>query len=94
MGSKEYGLDISVPIGNENKMNNKENHPYRNWLEDPSLSKALDKIIQESRERLKQKRHYQNKGDDNQNYNRGNNQNDDTNSGDYIYYDYIVSSCE
>lgn len=34
-------------------MNNKENHPYQNWLENPNLSKALDKIIQESRERLK-----------------------------------------
>lgn len=74
-------------------MNNKENYPYRNWLEDPSLSKALDKIIQESRERLKQKRCYQNKNDDDKNYNRGNNQNDNTNSDDCSCYDHIVSSC-
>ena len=94
MGSKEYGLDISVSIRNENKMNNKEDHPYQNWLEDPSLSEALDKIIQESKERLKQKRHHQNKNNDDQNYNRGNNQNDDTNSDDYICYDYIISSYE
>lgn len=75
-------------------MNNKENYPYQNWLEDPNLSEAFDKIIQESRERLKQKRYYQNKNDDDQIYNRGNDQNDNTNSNDYICYDYIVSSCE
>lgn len=75
-------------------MNNKENNLYQNWLENPNLSEAFDKIIQESRERLKQKRHYQNKNDDDQNYNRGNYQNDNTNSDDYICYDYIVSSCE
>nr|DAJ83050.1 MAG TPA: hypothetical protein [Caudoviricetes sp.] len=75
-------------------MNNKENHPYQNWLENLNLSKALDKIIQESRERLKQKRYHQNKNNDDRNYNRGNNQNDNTNSGDYICCDYIVSSCE
>lgn len=39
-------------------MNNKESHPYQSWLEDPNLSKALDKIIQESKERLKQKRYH------------------------------------
>lgn len=75
-------------------MNNKENHLYQNWLENPNLSEALDKIIQESRERLKQKRYHQNKNDYDRNYNRGNNQNDNTNSDDYICYDYIVSSCE
>lgn len=75
-------------------MNNKESYLYQSCLEDPNISKALDKIIQESRERLKQKRHYQNKGDDDQKYNIGNDQNDNTNSDDYIYYDYIVSSCE
>ena len=75
-------------------MNDKENHSYQNWLENPNLSKALDKIIQESRERLKQKRYHQNKNNDDRNYNRGNNQNDNTNSDDYICYDYIVSSCE
>lgn len=75
-------------------MNNKEDHPYQNWLENPNLSEAFDKIIQESRERLKQKRHYQNKNNDDRNCNRGNNQNDNTNSDDYICYDYIVSSCE
>lgn len=75
-------------------MNNKENYPYRNWLEDPSLSKALDKIIQESRERLKQKRYHQNKNDDDQTCNRGNDQNDNTDYNDYSCYDYIVSSCE
>lgn len=75
-------------------MNNKENHPYQNWLEDLSLSEALDKIIQKSRERLKQKRHHQNKNNDDRNYNRGNNKNDNTNSDDYICYNYIVSFCE
>lgn len=75
-------------------MNNKEEHLYQSWLENPNFSKALDKIIQESRERLKQKRYHQNKRDDDQNYNRGNYQNDNTNSDDYICYDYIVSSCE
>ena len=75
-------------------MNNKESYPYRSWLEDPNFSKALDKIIQESRERLKQKRHHQNKRDDDQNYNRGNDQNDNINSDDYSCYDYIVSSCQ
>lgn len=75
-------------------MSNKENHPYQNLLENPNLSEALDKIIQESRERLKQKRHHQNKNDDDQNYNRGNDQNDNTNPDDYNYYDHIVSSCE
>lgn len=74
-------------------MNNKEDHPYQNWLENPNLSEAFDKIIQESRERLKQKGHYQNKNDDDQNCNRGNNQNDNANSDDYSCYDYIVSSC-
>ena len=34
-------------------MNNKENHPYQNWLENPNFSEALDKIIQISKERLK-----------------------------------------
>ena len=75
-------------------MNNKENHPYQNWLENPNLSKALDNIIQESRERLKQKRYHQNKNNDDRNCNRGNNQNDNTNSDDYSCYDYIISSCE
>ena len=75
-------------------MNNKENHLYQNWLENPNLSKALDKIIQESREILKQKRYHQNKNNDDQNYNRGDDQNDNTNSDDYICYDYIVPSCE
>lgn len=74
-------------------MNNKEKYPYQSWLENPNLSESFDKIIQESRERLKQKRHYQNKNDDDQNYNRGNDQNDNTNSDDYSYYDYIISSC-
>lgn len=76
-------------------MNNKEDHLYRNWLEDPNLSKALDKIIQISKERLKQKKYHQNKNDDiGQNYNRRDSQNDNINSDDYNYYDYIVSSCE
>lgn len=75
-------------------MNNKESHLCQSWLEDPNISKALDKIIQESRERLKQKRYYQNKRDDDQNYNRGNDQNDNNNSDDYSCYDYIVSSCK
>lgn len=75
-------------------MNNKESHPYQSCLENPDFSEALDKIIQESKERLKQKRYHQNKNDDYRNYNRGNNQNDNTNSDDYICYDYIVSSCE
>lgn len=75
-------------------MNNKEDHPYQNWLEDPNFSEVLDKIIQKSRERLKQKRHYQNKRDDGQNYSRGNDQNDNNNSDDYSCYDYIISSCE
>lgn len=76
-------------------MNNKEGHPYQNWLENPNLSEAFDKIIQESRERLKQKRYHQNKrDDDDQNYNRGNDQNDNANSDDYSCYDYIISSCE
>lgn len=76
-------------------MNNKEDHPYQNWLEDPNLSEALDKIIQESRERLKQKRYHQNKNNDiGQNYNRRDSQNDNINSDDYSYYDYIVFSCE
>lgn len=74
-------------------MNNKESCSYQSWLEDPNISKALDKIIQESRERLKQKRYHQNKRDDDQNYNRGNDQNDNANSDDYSCYDYIVSSC-
>lgn len=74
-------------------MNNKEDHPYQNWLENTNLSEVFDKIIQESRERLKQKRHYQNKNDNGQNYNRGNNQNDNTNSDDYSCCDYIISSC-
>lgn len=75
-------------------MNNKENNLYQNWLENHNLGEVLDKIIQESRERLKQKRYHQNKNDDDQNYNRGNNQNDNTNSDDYSCYDYIISSCE
>ena len=75
-------------------MDNKENHPYQNLLENPNLSEALDKAIQESRERLKQKRYHQNKYDDDQKYNIGNDQNDNTNSGDYSCYDYIISSCE
>lgn len=75
-------------------MNNKEDHPCQSWLKDPNLSEALDKIIQESRERLKQKRYHQNKNDYDQNYNIGNDQNDNTNSNDYSCYDYIVSSCE
>ena len=76
-------------------MNNKENNLYQNWLENPNLSDALDKIIQESRERLKQKRHHQNKNNDiGQNYNRRDSQNDNINSDDYSYYDYIVFSCE
>lgn len=75
-------------------MNNKENNLYSNWLENPNLSEALDKIIQGSKERLKQKRHHQNKNNDDRNYNRGNNKNDNTNSDDCSYYDYIVSSCE
>nr|DAV88860.1 MAG TPA: hypothetical protein [Caudoviricetes sp.] len=75
-------------------MNNKEKHLYQSWLENPNFSKALDKIIQESKERLKQKRYHQNKNNDDRNCNRGNNQNDNTNSDDYICYDYIVSSCE
>lgn len=75
-------------------MNNKEKYSYQSWLENPNLSKVLDKIIQESRERLKQKRYHQNKNDDNQNYNRGNGQNDNTNFDNYSCYDYIVSSCE
>lgn len=75
-------------------MNNKEDHPYQNWLENSNLSEALDKIIQESRERLKQKRYHQNKNNYDRNYNRGNNQNDNTNSNDYSCYDYIISSCE
>lgn len=74
-------------------MNNKEDHLYRNWLEDTNLSKAFDKIIQESRERLKQKRHHQNKNDDDRNYNRGNDQNDNANSDNYNCCDYIISSC-
>lgn len=37
-------------------MNNKESHSYQIWLEDPNISEAFDKIIQESRERLKQKK--------------------------------------
>lgn len=75
-------------------MNNKESHPYQSWLEDQGFSEALDKIIQESRERLKQKRYHQNKNDYYQTCNRGNDQNDNTNSNDYSCYDYIVSSCE
>ena len=76
-------------------MNNKESNLYQNWLENPNLSEALDKIIQESRERLKQKKCHQNKNNDiGQNYNRRDNQNDNINSDDYSYYDYIVSSCE
>ena len=75
-------------------MNNKEGHLCQSWLEDPNLSEALDNIIQESRERLKQKRYHQNKNDYDQTCNRGNDQNDNTNSDDYICYDYIVSSCE
>ena len=75
-------------------MNNKESHLYQSWLENPNLSEVLDNIIQESRERLKQKRCHQNKNNYDRNYNRGNNQNDNTNSDDYICYDYIVSSCE
>lgn len=76
-------------------MNNKENHPYQNWLENPNLSEAIDKIIQISKERLKQKKYHQNKNDDiGQNYNRRDSQNDNINSDDYNYYDYIVSSCE
>lgn len=75
-------------------MNNKENNLYQNWLENPNLSEALDKIIQESRERLKQKRYHQNKNDYDQTCNRRNDQNNKTNSNDYSCYDYIVSSCE
>ena len=75
-------------------MNNKENNLYQNWLENPNLSEALDKIIQESRERLKQKRYHQNKRDDDQNYNRGNDQNNNTNFDDYSCCDYIISSCQ
>lgn len=75
-------------------MNNKENNLYQNWLENPNFSEALDKIIQESRERLKQKRYHQNKNDYDQTCNMGNDQNDNTNSNDYSCYDYIVSSCE
>lgn len=76
-------------------MNNKENNLYQNWLENPNLSEALDKIIQISKERLKQKKYHQNKNDDiGQNYNRRDSQNDNINSDDYNYYDYIVSSCE
>lgn len=74
-------------------MNNKESHLYQSWLKDPNIGKVLDKIIQESREKLKQKRYHQNKRDDDQNCNRGNNQNDNNNSDDYSCYDYIVSSC-
>lgn len=74
-------------------MNNKENNLYQNWLENPNLSEALDKIIQESRERLKQKRYHQNKNDYDQTCNRGNDKNDNINSNDYSCYDYIVSSC-
>ena len=37
-------------------MNNKENNPYRNWLEDPNLSEVLDKIIQGSKEKIKTKK--------------------------------------
>ena len=59
-------------------MNNKENNLYQNWLENPNLSEALDKIIQESRERLKQKRYHQNKNDYDQTCNRGNDKNDKT----------------
>lgn len=75
-------------------MNNKESRPYQSWLEDPNLSEALDKIIQESRERLKQKRYHQNKNDDDQIYNRGNDQNDNINFDDYSCCSCFVSSCE
>lgn len=76
-------------------MNNKESRSYQSWLEDPNISKALDKIIQESRERLKQKRYHQNKNNDiGQNYNRRDSQNDNINSDYYSCYDYIVFSCE
>ena len=75
-------------------MNNKEGYSCQSWLKDPNFSEALDKIIQESRERLKQKRYHQNKYNYDRNYNRGNNQNDNTNSDDYICYYYIISSCE
>lgn len=75
-------------------MNDKDGYPYQSWFEDSNLSEALDKIIQESRERLKQKRYHQNKCDDNQKYNIGNDQNDNTNSDDYSCCDYIISSCQ
>lgn len=78
-------------------MNNKEGHQYQNRLENPDFSEALDKIIQESKERLKQKRYHQNKNDDDdddQIYNIGNDQNDNTNSDDYSCCDYIISSCQ
>lgn len=75
-------------------MNNKEGYSCQSWLKDPNLSEALDKIIQESRERLKQKRCHQNKNNYDQTCNRGNDQNDNANSNDYSCYDYIVSSCE
>lgn len=74
-------------------MDNKKECVHKSWLENPNFSEALDKVIQESRERLKQKRYHQNKRDDDQNYNRGNDQNDNANSDDYSCYDYIVSSC-
>ena len=75
-------------------MNNKENNLYQNLLENPNLSEAPDKIIQESRGRLKQKRCYHNKNDYDQTCNRGNDQNDNTNSDDCSCYDHIISSFE
>lgn len=45
-------------------MYNKEKCVHKSWLENPNFSEAIDKAIQESRERLKQKRYHQNKYDD------------------------------